>query len=62
MTSAPATPQQDTLDSTSGESASGPVCESCPHPWADHDAIGRRYCSASNASSRPDRGCVCRAA
>ncbi len=56
MTSAPATPEHDTQEPTSG-----PVCTACPHPWADHDAIGRRYCSASNASARTDRGCVCRA-
>ncbi|RZT88607.1 hypothetical protein EV383_5551 [Pseudonocardia sediminis] len=57
MTSAP---QHDTLESTAVESDTGPICESCPHPWADHDAIGRRFCSASNASARTDRGCVCK--
>ncbi|MBW0104003.1 RGCVC family protein [Pseudonocardia sp. KRD291] len=60
MTSAPATSQSDTLEATSGEAESGPVCETCPHPWAAHDAIGRRYCAASIASARTDRGCVCR--
>lgn len=55
MTSAPATSPHDT-----DESAAGPDCEKCPHPWSEHDAIGRRYCSASIASARTDRGCVCR--
>lgn len=33
-------------------------CPACPHQWARHDAIGRRYCTASMAASR-DNGCVC---
>jgi hypothetical protein len=38
----------------------GARCDVCPHPWSAHDAIGVRFCTASRASSRDDRGCVCR--
>jgi hypothetical protein len=34
------------------------TCSVCPHMWDAHDALGRRYCSASMASSR-SRGCIC---
>ncbi|WP_081788688.1 RGCVC family protein [Candidatus Blastococcus massiliensis] len=33
-------------------------CGACPHPVADHDAIGLRYCRAT-VTSALDRGCVC---
>ena len=33
-------------------------CDSCPHPLADHDALGTRFCAAS-ASSNLSRGCIC---
>jgi len=39
------------------EKADG-VCAVCPHPWAAHDSIGVRYCSATIADERP-RGCIC---
>lgn len=34
------------------------VCASCPHRWADHDAIGVRYCTVTSARGLR-RGCVC---
>lgn len=36
-------------------------CPVCPHPWADHDPIGRRYCTAKIAGGSSS-GCVCRTA
>ena len=35
-------------------------CPSCPHPLADHDPIGLRFCRATRSGD--DRGCVCRTA
>ena len=34
-------------------------CAACPHPVTAHDAIGLRYCRATQATGA-DRGCVCR--
>lgn len=34
------------------------VCDVCPHPWAEHDALGVRYCTATTVSALP-RGCIC---
>jgi hypothetical protein len=34
------------------------LCASCPHPLADHDALGLRYCTASGVSGL-SRGCIC---
>ena len=36
-------------------------CGSCPHPLADHDPIGLRFCRATRAGDIT-RGCVCRTA
>jgi hypothetical protein len=36
-----------------------PGCDVCPHPVADHDAIGLRFCLATR-NARTDRGCACR--
>jgi hypothetical protein len=36
-----------------------PGCEVCPHPLADHDAIGLRFCRATSSGGL-DRGCACR--
>ncbi|MEU9821242.1 RGCVC family protein [Pseudonocardia alni] len=33
-------------------------CPVCPHPWEDHDAIDRRFCSAKIAGGS-SQGCVC---
>jgi hypothetical protein len=37
------------------------ACPACPHPLADHDPIGLRFCRATTAGS-VSRGCVCRSA
>ena len=34
------------------------VCDVCPHPSADHDAIAMRFCSATGDGAIA-RGCVC---
>ena len=35
------------------------TCQVCPHRWADHDALGRRFCSATREVGW-ERGCICR--
>ena len=40
-------------------SASPNTCSVCPHPWADHDALGVRFCTATMGSAN-SRGCICR--
>jgi hypothetical protein len=35
------------------------TCQVCPHRWADHDALGRRFCSATLEVGW-ERGCICR--
>jgi hypothetical protein len=35
-----------------------PACPACPHPLAQHDPIGARFCRAT-ADSAISRGCVC---
>jgi hypothetical protein len=37
------------------------TCPVCPHPLADHDPIGLRFCRAT-AAAAVSRGCVCRPA
>ncbi len=37
----------------------GPTCTVCPHPWAVHDALGRRFCTATRDVGW-SRGCICR--
>jgi hypothetical protein len=37
---------------------SEPDCDVCPHPVADHDAIGLRFCRATKNTGTV-RGCVC---
>ncbi|HEY0640370.1 MAG TPA: RGCVC family protein [Pseudonocardiaceae bacterium] len=34
------------------------ACAVCPHPWAEHDRISVRYCTAASATGRGN-GCVC---
>lgn len=34
-------------------------CLVCPHPWQAHDALGMRFCTATQASSATGRGCIC---
>jgi hypothetical protein len=36
-----------------------PQCAVCQHDLARHDAVGLRYCQASEARSLT-RGCICR--
>lgn len=36
------------------------ACSMCPHLWADHDALGVRFCTASRTAKAKDRGCICR--
>ena len=36
-----------------------PSCSACPHTWSDHDALGRRFCTATRDVGW-DRGCICR--
>lgn len=43
-------------DSTAGLDEGG--CAVCPHSWSAHDAIGRRFCTATEAGGFA-RGCVC---
>ena len=38
-----------------------PRCSACDHDARDHDAIGQRYCEATQANALP-RGCICRSA
>jgi len=42
-------------------SSDDPRCDVCPHPAADHDAIGLRFCRATLAAAI-DRGCACHVA
>jgi len=35
-----------------------PTCAACPHPWAEHDPIGVRFCTVTTSRGL-DRGCVC---
>ncbi|MCD2185762.1 RGCVC family protein [Actinomycetospora soli] len=36
----------------------GATCAMCPHPWAEHDALGRRFCTATQVGVW-SRGCIC---
>ncbi|HEY3087083.1 MAG TPA: RGCVC family protein [Jatrophihabitantaceae bacterium] len=36
-----------------------PMCDSCPHPVALHDQVGRRYCEATQRMALT-RHCICR--
>ncbi|HEY2224819.1 RGCVC family protein [Actinomycetospora sp.] len=49
---------QSSGSTTAAPEAPPGTCSVCPHPWDAHDALGRRYCSASMASSQ-SRGCIC---
>jgi len=33
-------------------------CRACPHPWAEHGALDRRFCTATVERSH-SRGCIC---
>jgi len=47
--------QHDLVENTAAEGA----CPACPHPLAEHDPIGARFCRATVAGAFR-RGCVCR--
>jgi hypothetical protein len=47
-------------DPVAEDAAAQPSGPACPHPLADHDPIGARYCRATAAAGATDRGCVCR--
>lgn len=49
-------PSKSTVDI---ESESAELCSVCHHPWADHDALGTRFCAAT-VTSDLTRGCICR--
>jgi hypothetical protein len=34
------------------------ACTVCSHAWPDHDALGRRFCTATQVSAL-SRGCIC---
>ncbi|MEV6910019.1 RGCVC family protein [Amycolatopsis sp. NPDC051071] len=40
------------------EPAADDRCPSCPHPLSAHDAIARRFCTATAAGGF-SRGCTC---
>jgi hypothetical protein len=43
------------------QSVNDPACTVCPHPVADHDAVGLRFCRATRDAAHV-RGCVCQPA
>jgi hypothetical protein len=43
---------------TIADTQAAPDCAVCPHPWAGHDRIAARYCTATAAGTQ-DRLCVC---
>jgi hypothetical protein len=53
------TGQHELLRETAPQPVDDPRCGVCPHPVADHDGIGLRFCRATLAAAL-DRGCVCR--
>ncbi|MDD7942673.1 RGCVC family protein [Actinomycetospora lutea] len=48
-----------TEDRVAPRHSASATCAVCPHPWAAHDALGARFCSATVASALA-RGCICR--
>jgi hypothetical protein len=53
---APSDPATGIAENEHGE----PACAVCPHAWSDHDALGRRFCTATQVGVW-SRGCICRA-
>jgi hypothetical protein len=47
--------------STAPAGASSAQCAMCDHEMVAHDAIGRRYCAATQAQAL-GRNCICRPA
>ncbi len=50
--------EQASLLDDAAEGLTNKVCDVCPHPHADHDAIATRFCSATGDGAIA-RGCVC---
>jgi len=61
LSTASRTAQQERPLAAMPQFADDPMCDVCPHPVVDHDAIGLRFCRATMASDIA-RGCVCRPA
>ena len=40
------------------EQEADPACSVCPHTWPGHDALGRRFCTATRDVGW-SRGCIC---
>ncbi|MBP2365295.1 RGCVC family protein [Pseudonocardia parietis] len=59
MTHNPTATATDTDDHTGTPAPKSSDCPVCPHPMADHDAIGTRFCAAKIAGGSAD-GCACR--
>ncbi|HSK58017.1 MAG TPA: RGCVC family protein [Actinomycetospora sp.] len=51
------TPAPATTDPVQDEHAD-PSCSVCPHTWSEHDALGRRFCTATRDVGW-SRGCIC---
>jgi len=57
---------KDTMSSTEAppvatgehEQEADPSCTVCPHAWSGHDALGRRFCTATHDVGW-SRGCIC---
>ncbi|QQQ80838.1 RGCVC family protein [Saccharothrix sp. 6-C] len=51
-------PTIESTDATGTTAAENPRCAACPHPWATHDRIAMRFCTATTSGGH-HRGCVC---
>jgi hypothetical protein len=52
MSSTPATTEN------TQDTGTDPSCSVCPHTWSEHDALGRRFCTATRDVGW-SRGCIC---
>jgi hypothetical protein len=57
MSSTPASTSTETIQDTHDTDAD-PSCSVCPHTWSEHDALGRRFCTATRDVGW-SRGCIC---
>jgi hypothetical protein len=55
----PAAVQQTDPEVAPAAERAGTACSVCPHPWEGHDALGRRFCTATRDVGW-ERGCICR--
>lgn len=60
MSSTPASTSPETTQDTQDTHDTGadPSCSVCPHTWSEHDALGRRFCTATRDVGW-SRGCIC---